>query len=355
MKKYYNIKIIVFYLTISLIIINISISNSETINIDNINNQNIKWDIIVPDDYPTIQDAINHAVPYNTIYVRSGVYNENIIIDENALHIIGENFQSTIINPNKGNAIEIKAFLVSIGGFNITNAEIGLSFSGYSPTYNNIYGNNFYKNNIGIKIKDLERSNKIYHNNFIQNNQNAYDPTENNYWYDTEIIQGNFWDDYTGNDTNEDGIGDTPYNLPGNRTQDKYPLMNPYCFQCRPFKPSTPKGIINGKINQEYNYSTSSIDPKQGKLYYWFDWNDNTNSRWIGPYQSGEICNLSYIWTEKGNYEIRVRSKNEYGAQSEWSDPLIVSMPKQYNQFQILINNMINHFPILESILSKYL
>ncbi len=37
-------------------------------------------DIIIPDDYPTIQEGIDQADPYSNIFVRSGVYKENIVI-----------------------------------------------------------------------------------------------------------------------------------------------------------------------------------------------------------------------------------------------------------------------------------
>ena len=33
---------------------------------------------------------------------------------------------------------------------------------------------------------------------------------------------GNYWSDYTGNDTNNDGIGDSPYYI------DNYPLVQPW-------------------------------------------------------------------------------------------------------------------------------
>jgi nitrous oxidase accessory protein NosD len=38
--------------------------------------------------------------------------------------------------------------------------------------------------------------------------------------------EGNYWDNYTGLDENEDGIGDTPYIIDENN-QDNFPLMEP--------------------------------------------------------------------------------------------------------------------------------
>ena len=56
---------------------------------------------------------------------------------------------------------------------------------------------------------------------------------------------------------------------------------------------------------------------------------------WTSLYNSGETVETSHSWSEEGTYEIRVKAQDEYGAESDWSDPLPVSMPKTYeNLFQ---------------------
>jgi hypothetical protein len=48
----------------------------------------------------------------------------------------------------------------------------------------------------------------------------------------------------------------------------------------------------------------------------------NISNRWIGPFNSGEDVLLSNMWFEEGTREIRVKAKDEHGAETEF-----VSMP----------------------------
>jgi len=77
----------------------------------------------------------------------------------------------------------------------------------------------------GITLGDNSGNNTIFHNNFIDNPENAHDATGNNW---DNGSSGNYWSDYTGSDSDGDGIGDSPYSIPGNVSQDRYPLMAPY-------------------------------------------------------------------------------------------------------------------------------
>jgi hypothetical protein len=93
-----------------------------------------------------------------------------------------------------------------------------------------------------------------------------------------------------------------------------------------PEKPSTPDGPASGEVGMEYQYTTNTADPEGDQVYYLFDWGDDADTSWLGPYDSGATAEASHTWTDQGSYEIRVVAKDENGALSEWSDSLAVSI-----------------------------
>jgi hypothetical protein len=120
-----------------------------------------------------------------------------------------------------------------------------------------------------------------------------------------------------------------------------------------PNTPDKPSGQSSGKSGTEYTYTTSTTDPDGDQIYYWFDWGDNSNSGWIGPYNSGEEVSVSHTWDKRGSYEIKVKAKDINGSQSEWSDPLAVTMPKTQDvtillhQLPQVLERIVEKFPIL--------
>jgi pectin methylesterase-like acyl-CoA thioesterase len=53
--------------------------------------------IIVPDNYPTIQEAVDAATNGDTVFVRSGEYDEDVVIDSKSISLIGEHASNTTI------------------------------------------------------------------------------------------------------------------------------------------------------------------------------------------------------------------------------------------------------------------
>ena len=103
-----------------------------------------------------------------------------------------------------------------------------------------------------------------------------------------------------------------------------------------PNKPLKPAGLNFGKLGVSYSYESIVIDDDGDLVYYLFDWDDGTDSGWIGPYNSGEICQKSHIWNNLGSYSVKVKAKDVHDAESVWSEPLPITMPKIYNHNPML-------------------
>jgi len=95
-----------------------------------------------------------------------------------------------------------------------------------------------------------------------------------------------------------------------------------------PKKPNKPDGQTSGKPGIEYTFSTGVSSSKENQRFYKWDWGDSTYSEWIGPYNSDETVKGRHIWAIKGSYNIRVKVKDVLDVESDWSDPLTVTMPR---------------------------
>jgi nitrous oxidase accessory protein NosD len=84
--------------------------------------------ITVPDDFSTIQEAINNANEGDTVFVRNGTYSGPIVINK-SLTLEGENRDSTVIdggtNEPSGSIVLVAADNVKISGFTIQHCRSG--------------------------------------------------------------------------------------------------------------------------------------------------------------------------------------------------------------------------------------
>ena len=232
----------------------IALSNTMYSTISNVTSHNNKYGIHFS---PSSNNSITNCHLYNNYKgIYFGSYDDSSLYNEISDNLITNNDKGIHLNRHSHNNIILNNTIISniregihleTSSYNnvirntITNNGKGLYLTDYMDYIgpfdgscdNIITENAIADNNYGIYIHlahpehDSSDNNYVYHNNFIGNNQNAYDECSNT-WDNDYPSGGNYWDDYSGVDSDEDGIGDTPYDIPGGNNQDGYPLMGPY-------------------------------------------------------------------------------------------------------------------------------
>jgi hypothetical protein len=96
-----------------------------------------------------------------------------------------------------------------------------------------------------------------------------------------------------------------------------------------PETPAIPDGPNEGVTGLEYDFSSSTTDPDGDGIFYMFDWGDGTYSNWLGSYPSGETVNASHSWGYAGDFDIRVKAKDDNGSdETAWSPPLTIHLAR---------------------------
>ncbi len=229
-------------------------------------------------NYSTIQDAIdaNETLDGQTILVDAGTYYENVVVNK-SISLIGTGSGSTIIDANgTGSPVELSNN-VTLSGFTLRNGGDGIDAEGCENCYisdnqmiNNTFGinlecsvadptlsvitqnyiansstgiwadeayNTTFTENMIVNSSDrginlfASMYNTFFNNNFINNSIQVFNWGESGEWPNTwdngNSSGGNYWSNYNGNNTNNDGFGNIPYNVGpyevGNL--DHYPLL----------------------------------------------------------------------------------------------------------------------------------
>lgn len=127
-----------------------------------------------PGNYSTIQDAIDDASAGDTVFVYSGLYEENIIIST-SIHLIGEDNSSTIIDGKKySSVIVISADNTRMQGFTVQNAKDDIHSAGIeiSQAVDVFIFQNIIQENagFGISLQGLSAARTRIESNTIRNN-----------------------------------------------------------------------------------------------------------------------------------------------------------------------------------------
>ena len=120
--------------------------------------------VFVPDDYSTIQEAVEYAAEGDTVFVKNGVYrvddNTTLVISK-TLSLIGEDPENTVIlgafsmYPENDVAIRVAAPDVTLSGFTIKDCPVAIAIANYYaepyPSGCRIVNNNIVNNSEGIR------------------------------------------------------------------------------------------------------------------------------------------------------------------------------------------------------------
>lgn len=130
----------------------------------------------------------------------------------------------------------------------IRNSASGIGFEECSG--NVAFENNIRENGCGVWVM-WGFNNTVYHNNFVNNTEQTHIYTYGyvNFW--DNGLEGNYWSNYTGADTDYDGIGDSVYKIDENNA-DYHPLMG--LFHAFDAADVAKVGVISNSTVERFEY-----------------------------------------------------------------------------------------------------
>ena len=220
-----------------------------------------------------LTNSKNNTVSNNTLTSKTKT---GILIEHSNTNLIQGNLVKNASESSIHLRLSINNKLVNNSLFNskygiqLTNTtqcvinENKLVQNNYAITLLNSFNNSFWHNTItenqyGIQF-DKSNNNTLVNNNFINNTQQLNSTNSTNQL--DNGIEGNYWDTYNGTDNNQDAIGDTPYTLAENHT-DNHPLMGTFYNFIIPLQEQKyPITIISNSTiyHLQFDYSSSTLN-----------------------------------------------------------------------------------------------
>lgn len=135
-----------------------------------------------------------------------------------------------------------------------------------------------------------------------------------NFWDDDYPSGGNYWSDYTGVDTDGDGIGDTPYNITGGPNADHFPFMD----------------IITWNNPPSPSFTYTPHHPTDTDIIHFIDTStdvDGTIVSWLWDFGDGNTSteqNPAHKYANNGEYRINLTVWDNIGANNTAHQRIVV-------------------------------
>jgi len=294
----------IIFITILLLILILCFSNI-------VNGQIIYVGYEENEDFRNIQDAIDNVTDPNTIiYVKNGVYNENIHIHRE-LKLIGLN--KPIINGivKEGTTVKIYSDNITFDGFDITCYDYINNTKGIHITSNNIVISNCSISNLNRGVYLYNSKNNIFNNNKVENcNLNGFDLINSGY---NELFGNKIF--------NNSNYGINLWNASYNILEENIIKNNQACGVY--FASSSNNSFLKNNIRENKIVGISLNIASDYNLLYYNNFINNSQ-------QAEDDClNLWYDQkTKTGNYWSNYLSINPEISQENitWSEPFNISL-----------------------------
>ena len=205
------------------------------------------------------------------------------------------------------------------------NTNVGIESNSRDNTF---YMNGFFYDYANLDVNpDFDR---LYNNKKLVSSYFAGNSISTNFWDNGK--EGNYWQNYNGTDANRDGIGDTPYIINENNT-DNYPLMRPVNVSLTPPTitpvPIPPVNLVRIKFvsssNQTYNVSSVSFVFTVGQPTNW------TGYSLDGKENITVTGNFTLTDLKNGSHNLTVYANDTYGNMGA-SEPVsfTVAVPERF-------------------------
>lgn len=84
-----------------------------------------------------------------------------------------------------------------------------------------------------------------------------------------------------------------------------------------------------GAVGEVLDFTVETGDYNGDDIYYYIDWGDESENGWIGPYASGDTIPISHEWAAEGEYTVKAKAKDIWGAESNYGSGITVIIEGQ--------------------------